>query len=475
MNNKKHFVLAGILGLAVCSDAAESSDRLNVILSSPQYPSAEVLNAGIRDINRINAVHSDGYRIRSLNEEQKVITTVPPAIWRGGCFPTASSMLMMYWEIMGFHNLIPYNTSTSFLAKDPGGPENIQWIASDAHMEDYFYPDDSTTVDIIPDRSELPYYLREPNCMADILRASFSKEGYRQGFASATSLSDFFVPWVLERNPDYDADGDYWFLLDEYVEYNPDPELDPWEVVRREIDDGHPVCGFVNATKGNDTVDHAVVIVGYSIRDGVRYYAALNTWTTETVWYEWKQPAVDTVFGVAVFVTIRFDREGELSARHFEPNVLYKFYDRSIGAYFFTAFPEEAAAVANQLPNWKLQGPSFRTLGSPAGGNQPIYRFLNKYAHTHFYTISPEERDNVIANLSEWYQYEGVAFFGRTDCPDGFSPVFRFWLDRTGSHYFTDDADEREYLVRYADPEYIQYEGVAWYASPYLTESHPNE
>ena len=81
----------------------------------------------------------------------------------------------------------------------------------------------------------------------------------------------------------------------------------------------------------------------------------------------------------------------------------------------------------------------------------------------------------MIANLSEWYQYEGVAFFGRTDCPDGFSPVFRFWLDRTGSHYFTDDADEREYLVRYADPEYIQYEGVAWYASPYLTESHPNE
>ena len=262
MNYVKLSVLIGFFWVAVCAGAAESPDRLNIILSSPRHPSAEVLNAGIRDINRINAVHSDGYRIRSLNEEQKVITTVPPAIWRGGCFPTASSMLMMYWEIMGFHNLIPYNTSTSYLAKDPGGPENIQWIASDEHMEDYFYPDDSTTADIIPDRSELPFYLREPNCMADILRASFSKDGFRQGFTSATSLSEYFVPWMLERNPDYDADGDYWFLLDDYLEFNPDPDLDPWEVVRQEIDDGHPVCGFVNATKGNDTVDHTVVIVG---------------------------------------------------------------------------------------------------------------------------------------------------------------------------------------------------------------------
>jgi len=466
MNNRIDFRLILALLIGVTSVAAQWDRPLD----SPEFPSVDILNHGISDINRLNAVHSNGYRIQNVNEEQKIIDTVPAAIWRGGCLPTTFGMILMYWEQMGFTDIFPHNTTTKF--SGVGGAANMQLIASDQNYEDYFYPDDVTTESVVADRSEDPYYLRPPNCIADLFYSSQSYHELRQG-ATRPGAPELVLPeYIRNRNPNYTIGFSNWNVRSDYWYTNPDPNVDPWDILRREIDAGRPTCMVVD-TAGSGLYDHAIVGVGYAIRQGERYYGTLNTWTSSIQWYPWVAHAKDVKWGVAGVSAVNMSHNGPVTSAQFEPARLHKFYQIENGSYFFTASPEEAAAVFNNLPNWKYQGPAFITLGDPKGkGNKPVYRFRNKYANTHFYTITESEKANVIATLSDWYEYEGVAFFGRTDRPKGYKPVYRFWLAKTASHYFTISENEKEYLIRYADPAYIAFEGVAWFAEP-LTEEKP--
>lgn len=476
--NIKQTLFGLILGMVVAVGTSAQT-QVDSILDSPEFPSADILNYGMSDsdLNRINAVHSDGYRVQSVNEEQKVIDTVPSAIWRGGCVPTTWGMILMYWEQMGFTDIFPNNTTTKFVGN--GAASNYQLIASHENYEDYFYPDDSMTPEVIPDRSSLEYYLRPPNCLADLFYTSQSRYRLSQGATFGTYPERLLPEYIRNRNPNYTIGFESWMLVPagwmindfNTMEYLP-TTVDPWDILRREIDAGRPTCLSVDV-QGRGGSDHQCVGVGYAIRQGKRYFGTLNTWTTTIQWYPWVPEAKGVPWGVSDMTTVNMSHNGAVTAAQFAPGTLHKFYQASNGSYFFTASPEEAASVFNGLPNWKYQGPAFYTLGDPKGkGNKPVYRFLNKYAKTHFYTILESEKANVIANLSEWYQYEGVAFFGRTDQPKGYKPVYRFWLAKTASHYFTISENEKEYLIRYADPEYIAYEGVAWYAAP-LSEEKP--
>ena len=48
---------------------------------------------------------------------------------------------------------------------------------------------------------------------------------------------------------------------------------------------------------------------------------------------------------------------------------------------------------------------------TPVAGGATIYRFYNVKTGVHFYTASAEERDEVIATLSHIYRYEGEAYY----------------------------------------------------------------
>ena len=41
----------------------------------------------------------------------------------------------------------------------------------------------------------------------------------------------------------------------------------------------------------------------------------------------------------------------------------------------------------------------------------PVYRFYSAGAGAHFYTADSDEKASVIANLSQIYTYEGIAFW----------------------------------------------------------------
>ncbi|MCW5231854.1 trypsin-like peptidase domain-containing protein [Verminephrobacter eiseniae] len=92
-----------------------------------------------------------------------------------------------------------------------------------------------------------------------------------------------------------------------------------------------------------------------------------------------------------------------------------------------------------------------------------VHRFYNNRAGTHFFTTNVAERDYVIQRLSD-FAYEGVAFYAQAQAQPGSIPMYRFYGADSGAHFFTASAQERD-DVKNNMPQY-RYEGIAWYASP---------
>src|SRR5690349_17878066 len=76
----------------------------------------------------------------------------------------------------------------------------------------------------------------------------------------------------------------------------------------------------------------------------------------------------------------------------------------------------------------------------------PVFRFYNTRTGTHFYTISAAERDSVLANYP-WFAFEGSVYYGFTSQQPGTTPVYRFYNTKTGTHFYTQSESERSYVV----------------------------
>jgi uncharacterized protein (DUF1800 family) len=90
----------------------------------------------------------------------------------------------------------------------------------------------------------------------------------------------------------------------------------------------------------------------------------------------------------------------------------------------------------------------------------PVYRFYNQKTGTHFYTINPAERDNVIAKYP-WFAFEGPVFYAMTSQVSGTSAVYRFYNNSTGTHFYTNSPSERDYVI--ANYAVFVYEGPVYY------------
>ena len=111
---------------------------------------------------------------------------------------------------------------------------------------------------------------------------------------------------------------------------------------------------------------------------------------------------------------------------------------------------------------------------------RPVYHFTSETLTPHFYTIDRAERDKLIDEQPDVWTYEGRAFsaYPEGKQPDGATPVYRFWSDLLGTHFYTMNESEKEaFLKDY--PDLCQYQGIAWYtdkkppAEPHQT-AEPN-
>jgi uncharacterized protein (DUF1800 family) len=96
-------------------------------------------------------------------------------------------------------------------------------------------------------------------------------------------------------------------------------------------------------------------------------------------------------------------------------------------------------------------------------GTSPVFRFFNQQTGTHFYTIVVAERDHVIATYPQ-FAYEGAAFAAFAQPAAGAQPVFRFFNSSTGTHFYTISPSERDHVI--ATWPQFAFEGPAYYAMP---------
>ena len=140
---------------------------------------------------------------------------------------------------------------------------------------------------------------------------------------------------------------------------------------------------------------------------------------------------------------------------------VYRFYNSTNNAHFYTSSQAERDYVIASLPNYHYEGPMFQVYNNAQPGTSPVFRFFNTASGVHFYTISAAERDYVIATYPT-YQYEGPVWYAQTGAGNGASPVYRFYSSLRNEHFYTINPAERD-LVEALYPDY-NYEGAGYYA-----------
>lgn len=451
-------------------------------------------NAWVEQQNSMRFVRTD-----ETNYKSKYLP-VASALNHGGVFPTCMAMVLLY------HNealqLFPAHI------KDFLTPEAISLIASPEYFSDYYYPDDSTSTNLVIDKSgpledrSYNWIYRSDNCIADSCFTSQSFIGARAGMTIVSwigggtyalnanyngrivqvrvgtlytvSSSLYQLGLWIDTNRWGDARGQSfagdlgYFTYENDLWNNDDETADDyyWRRIKEEIDADRPFVAVIKDPQyGNNEriATSSVTIVGYAEDPNNRVFAAYNGASYEVQWYFLN----DSIAGIIPFDPYK-EEDSPLVT-----DAVHRFYNPDSGAYFFTAFPSEAQAVIDNLPIWQYQGPVFRVEYGQTEENMPVYRFYNTIAGAHFYTMSESEKDSVIANLSEVYHYEGVAFFARSYSQPynpadpnqpTYYPIWRCYLPRTASHYFTSSRKEVEYIQQNVSPELIRVEGIAWYS-----------
>ena len=138
------------------------------------------------------------------------------------------------------------------------------------------------------------------------------------------------------------------------------------------------------------------------------------------------------------------------------------------GAQFCLGYGTSAAdmiAAGNVQVVAVIPDPNLTTAatGSCLLTSMPVYRFFNNNAGGHFYTIDAAEKNTVIQNYN-WFRYEGTGFGASIVALSGMLPVYRFFNNNAGGHFYTIDEAEKDAVIQ--NYNWFRYEGIGFYASP---------
>jgi len=140
---------------------------------------------------------------------------------------------------------------------------------------------------------------------------------------------------------------------------------------------------------------------------------------------------------------------------------VYRFLNKKNGTHFLTGSAEERDAVIAQWSNvYTYEGVAFSTV--PAANAQPLYRFYNLGSGSHFYTASAEEAAMIMAKWSNVYSFDGQAYSVSPQPTAGSVPVYRFYNLKNGSHFYTASEEERNAVIAKWSATY-RYEGPAFW------------
>jgi hypothetical protein len=142
---------------------------------------------------------------------------------------------------------------------------------------------------------------------------------------------------------------------------------------------------------------------------------------------------------------------------------VFRFYNPSVGAHFYTASePERDMVLLRWSSTYSYEGVAYWV--NQTTNRSALYRFYNMRTGSHFYTASTQERDKVIAEWSATYSYDGESYRVESQASDGALAVYRFYNVQNGSHFYTASEQERDTVVARWSNTY-QYEGPAFWVA----------
>jgi len=222
----------------------------------------------------------------SLLRNQKIINGIPSYIWYNGCGPTAAGMLIGYWDLQGFDDLV--NESASY--------QTIyvkSMISSNGNYNDYCLPKDYRP-NLLSDKSEPPFDdEHDDNCIADFMKTSQSYYQNYYGWSKFSDMDDAISDYIIYRNSAYEP-LPHTYIFNTIL----------WEKYCIEIDEGRPAIFLVDSA-GDGKTDHFVTCIGY---DENKNYACYNTWDNTIHWYDFSGISNGNKWGVygATFCSFNF-------------------------------------------------------------------------------------------------------------------------------------------------------------------------
>ncbi len=198
---------------------------------------------------------------------QAVIADVPAYNWHHGCGPTAAGMVVGYWDMQGYPDLIPGDSTTQTAAVNSA-------IASTEHYDDYSVPIDNPGTGILSDRSELGGAHSPNNCIADWMETSWSLNNSYYGWSHFSRVDDAIDSYC-------DSVG-----YTDFVTTNETWGAFTWDDFTAEIDGDRPMVFLVDTNADGDT-DHFVTAIGYD--DALMRYACYDTYDANVHWYDFAQ------------------------------------------------------------------------------------------------------------------------------------------------------------------------------------------
>ncbi len=143
---------------------------------------------------------------------------------------------------------------------------------------------------------------------------------------------------------------------------------------------------------------------------------------------------------------------------------VYRFWSPVFGGHFYTMNEEEKNNIIGGLSAyWTYEGIAYDAYTSQPVGTLPVYRFWSPVFSGHFYTMNEEEKNNIIGGLSAYWTYEGVAWYAYPTQVAGTVPIYRFWSPVFAHHFFTASEEEKNNVIARLSA-YWSYEGIAYYA-----------
>ncbi len=145
---------------------------------------------------------------------------------------------------------------------------------------------------------------------------------------------------------------------------------------------------------------------------------------------------------------------------------VFRFWSPVLSDHFLTIDENEADALIEAFPDvWSYEGPVFRAATTAlAPGLAPVYRFWSETFGTHFYTISEVEKNVLVATDADTWMLEGVAFYAYPEGqqPAEAKPAYRFWRPENNGHFYTSDETEKDTVLKKYRDIYV-FEDVAFH------------